>query len=504
MPTVILLDTSLSMLRPATKPGKNKVLSNGNEDGETVEDKEDHSSSTLMDLAKRGVDCLLGHLEKNYRMEHVCVLTYGSQCDLVAPFTRDISEVRAKVNTVENFDSTHLLVGLRGVANYVHEQWGPSVPVSLVLVTDGALGHGNLSLQHLASGGVNDLLPFTFKSFSTVLCISHNEDLREAIPAYEKLIQLTGQEGQVLAPEGRDLNNASVEKCVQQLIDSRYRPFVGTLQLGDEMSASVTLCPPPSKYTQTKDFEVVEAVVDEKLDIQGFLTLADVASPPVVSRHLMLPYGGKDQQQQTPSHDDDSRTPSLCVFLHGALRVENLCAVVQVSSNWFGIIFSHADSKKKSSLMLALFEPGDTPVPWLGNLRSLGPLDELNQTSQEPFPVKLTSHRPSYSSSPVVWIKQSSLQSDIQKVLRHARKLPEKTPHFYKELNRLKKAALCIGFHELLEGVASIFERECSTLPGSAHPDCTMQLAHAASELRSIKALSLDYTISPMSTKYPK
>jgi len=62
------------------------------------------------------------------------------------------------------------------------------------------------------------------------------------------------------------------------------------------------------------------------------------------------------------------------------------------------------------------------------------------------------------------------LHSDIQKILRNARKLPEKTPHFYKELNRLKRAALALGFHELLEGVAAIFERECSILPGSAHP----------------------------------
>ena len=75
-------------------------------------------------------------------------------------------------------------------------------------------------------------------------------------------------------------------------------------------------------------------------------------------------------------------------------------------------------------------------------------------------------HKPSYSSSPVVWIRQASLQSDIQKVLRHARKMPEKTPHFYKELNRIRKAALSIGFYELMDGVASIFEKECAILPG--------------------------------------
>ena len=150
--------------------------------------------------------------------------------------------------------------------------------------------------------------------------------------------------------------------------------------------------------------------------------------------------------------------------------------------------------------MLALLEPGDTPVPWMDNLRSLGPMDELTNTSETTnhFPVKASSHRPSYSSSPVVWIKHASLHSDIQvsirngvwkwqeycenntlrnllefdvglntywkivlfqKILRHARKLPEKSLHFYKELNRLKRAALYIGFYELLEGCAAIFDR---------------------------------------------
>ena len=64
---------------------------------------------------------------------------------------------------------------------------------------------------------------------------------------------------------------------------------------------------------------------------------------------------------------------------------------------------------------------------------------------QSPFPVR-SDRKPSYSAAPVVWIKQSGIQSDIQKVLRHARKLPEKTTQFYKELNRLQKAAVCMGW----------------------------------------------------------
>lgn len=49
----------------------------------------------------------------------------------------------------------------------------------------------------------------------------------------------------------------------------------------------------------------------------------------------------------------------------------------------------------------------------------------------ESFPVRPAEKR-SYSQNCVVWIRQAGLQSDIQKILRHARKLPEKIQHFYK------------------------------------------------------------------------
>ena len=103
-----------------------------------------------------------------------------------------------------------------------------------------------------------------------------------------------------------------------------------------------------------------------------------------------------------------------------SLQVAEACGGSSPQVNWFGLLFSYADTKKKSSLMLALLEPGDCPVPWTGNLRNLGPVDELTATSPESsshFPVKASTHRPSYSSSPVVWIKHASLHSDIQVIL---------------------------------------------------------------------------------------
>ena len=90
MPTLILMDSSLSLLRPAKRCSDNS-LENGYDNP--------NESFQLMDLAKWGVDWLLSHIEKVYKLEYVAVLDYASQCDLVVPFTRDIAEVRAKVKT---------------------------------------------------------------------------------------------------------------------------------------------------------------------------------------------------------------------------------------------------------------------------------------------------------------------------------------------------------------------------------------------------------------------
>ena len=235
------------------------------------------------------------------------------------------------------------------------------------------------------------------------------------------------------------LNHKTTEQVFKEVADLHYKQWCGRLELGVDMGAKVQLCPPPKNFSKVRDFEVVKRDLSDTLTVKGFLALSEISSPPVYSRHLILPTNpGKD------SKDDDSKTPNLCVFLHGALKVENMCCVVEVGDDWYGVLYSWSDNKKKSSLMLSLFEPGLDSVPWMGALDRLGPASGLNETTQSPFPVR-SDRKPSYSSGPVVWIKQSGIQSDIQKVLRHARKLPEKTAQFYKELNRLKRAAVCLG-----------------------------------------------------------
>ena len=108
MPTVILLDASLSMLRPVDKGQSSKISNSkrtGFDENESVHDNTSSNETKvygntgieLMNLAKWGIDKLLSHFEQSYKLEQVAVLTFSSQCDLAVPFTRDIAEVRGKV-----------------------------------------------------------------------------------------------------------------------------------------------------------------------------------------------------------------------------------------------------------------------------------------------------------------------------------------------------------------------------------------------------------------------
>jgi len=491
MPTVVLVDTSLSMSR--------LVRRNPSTPTSPVEG----SDMEILQVAVQGVQVLLDQLEVHCRLEHLALLQYSSLCQLVAPFTREMDLVRAKLSSLACQDRSSLEVGLQGVVSMVLEEWGTCTPVTLIIVTDGSLGYGTYSLDNLASAGPTEMrLPLPFPCSMSVICLadkSLNSDLKRTRVAYESLFSRLGVESDQSSfhmVEG-SLSRKSAEALFREVAALHCTKWCGRLELGPDMATQVQLCPPPKNFSRQKDFTVVRRELSDCLLVRGFLALSDISSPPVYSRHLILPAGSlKDK-----SPEEESKTPNLCVFLHGALKVENMCALVEIGTDWFGVVYSWSDNKKKSSLMLSLFEPGLDPVPWLGPLNRLGPAKDLNETTTSPFPVK-SDRKPSYSSSPVVWIKQSGIQSDIQKVLRHARKLPDKTVQFYKELNRLKRAAVCLGFYELLEGVAQICERECTLLPTGVSPDCAIQLTYVAQVLRSPECYHVNHQVIPKLTHF--
>ncbi|KAL4641975.1 von Willebrand factor A domain-containing protein 9 [Arapaima gigas] len=479
MPTVVLMDVSLSMTRP--------VLLEGTEEFQRK------------NLAVHGLTMLFEHMATNYRLEFTALVAFSSLWELMVPFTRDYNTLQEALNNLEDYDKTCLEPALLGVSNIVQQEWGSTCPCQVVLVTDGSLGIGRGSLRHSLSTikqrseDKKFPLPFPFPAKLYIMCIANAEELQssDTLENLEQLLSLNGGEGQIFTVEG-PLCLKNVQSMFGKLIDLAYTPFHAVLRCGN-LSSDVQVFPRPEPV-----------VLDEEVDPTPRTILTDVDE--------MGTGTTDDTEEENSANQMAGKSPNFCVLLHGSLKVEGMVALVQLGPDWFGMLYSQADSKKKSNLMMSLFEPGPEPLPWLGKICQLGPTSDAKENpygeddSKSPFPLQPKNKR-SYAQNVTVWIKPSGLQTDVQKILRNARKLPEKTQTFYKELNRLRKAALAFGFWELLKGVADLLERECTLLPDTAHPDAAFQLSHAAQQLKLASTgdsqyAAFDHNITPMLTDF--
>ena len=83
--------------------------------------------------------------------------------------------------------------------------------------------------------------------------------------------------------------------------------------------------------------EVTHCKISKDITVCGFIDLLDVASPPAVSRHLVLPVPSSrsdnsglselksevDMEEEN-SAPEEGKSPSFCVLLHGALKVSGI------------------------------------------------------------------------------------------------------------------------------------------------------------------------------------
>ncbi|XP_074090525.1 integrator complex subunit 14 isoform X3 [Macrotis lagotis] len=458
MPTVVVMDVSLSMTRPVS-----------------IEGSEEYQRKHL---AAHGLTMLFEHMATNYKLEFTALVVFSSLWELMVPFTRDYNTLQEALSNMDDYDKTCLESALLGVCNIVQQEWGGSIPCQL-------------------------------QSSDSLDCL-------------EQLIDLNNGEGQIFTIDG-PLCLKNVQSMFGKLIDLAYTPFHAVLKCG-HLTSDVQVFPRPEPFIIDEEIDPIPKVINTDLEIVGFIDIADISSPPVLSRHLVLPIAlnkegdevgtgiTDDNEDENSANQIAGKIPNFCVLLHGSLKVEGMVAIVQLGPEWHGMLYSQADSKKKSNLMMSLFEPGPEPLPWLGKMAQLGPISDAKENpygeddNKSPFPLQPKNKR-SYAQNVTVWIKPSGLQTDVQKILRNARKLPEKTQTFYKELNRLRKAALAFGFLDLLKGVADMLERECTLLPDTAHPDAAFQLSHAARQLKLASTGTSDYAaydhnITPLQTDF--
>lgn len=210
----------------------------------------------------------------------------------------------------------------------------------------------------------------------------------EALAYYKRLILETTSQNMprtVVDEQIHFLDNyslQSVSNLFKNLASKHYEPCIGSLHCGSLMSP-ITIFPPLKCYSEfaesTDDMMIAKPSTANSLTIYGFLELSEIASPPIHSRHIILPNvmnreqhfhyfhsiltnnptgsnyelnpttladleeASKNLMASTSSGDDinSSKQPSLCVLLHGSLKVNSLLFLSNFIEfiNWVLIAF---------------------------------------------------------------------------------------------------------------------------------------------------------------------
>ncbi len=90
MPTVVLMDVSLSMTRPVSLDGSEEFQ--------------------RKNLAVHGLNMLFEHMASNYRLEFTALMAFSSLWELLVPFTRDYNALQVKCSWYEKSESKQIFL----------------------------------------------------------------------------------------------------------------------------------------------------------------------------------------------------------------------------------------------------------------------------------------------------------------------------------------------------------------------------------------------------------
>ena len=321
MPTVVLLDVSLSML---------KTIQDG-------EQQVDNSVNKRL-LSIRGLYSFFDYLSENCKLEFTSLIAFSSLWEIVVRFTRDYDALKEGSMNVDSYDKTFLGNALNGVSNLVIEEWGCSVPVQLVVVTDGNFG-GATTIDEVLTNRLGDMaenmctLPLPFPCIMHVVCMSTFDDTPSStLKMLNDLIESCGPGGGVYmldSPAGVH----SAQEAFKRLATEHYTAYNGTLTCG-HLKSAITLYPPPKPMPKNQSRNLMGKEQDQpfpkEVVICGFLDAIDLGNPPCLTRHLVIPTGNVSSHGGADISDGVGKEPSFCVLLHGSLKVEKMVAFAQL------------------------------------------------------------------------------------------------------------------------------------------------------------------------------
>ena len=273
MPTVVVLDVSLSMCRTFQEP--------------------DSEGYSVRGLAVGGLTAFADTVAHNCKLEFTTLMVsnnsntyksilakiftqvYSSLWERLVPFTRDYDQIKAALLELDAYyDKTNLVNVLNGINEIVTEEWGSQVPINLIIVTDGYAGINSLINSE-------KLPAFAFPCRLNVMIIGsqNNPGVQTGVSIYEKMIEMAKAsyadhqnkpESHIRYPENNELSMKAVKQMFVKLAESNYQYFKGMLHCGS-LSSPATIYPPIESFNQVSHEVII-----------FFLLLKISCSPPIL------------------------------------------------------------------------------------------------------------------------------------------------------------------------------------------------------------------------------
>lgn len=331
MPTVVILDCSLSMKCPVDRKAPN--------------------SASHLTLAVDGITWFFDYLADKFPLEYTAVLTCSSACKTLASFSKDYQKLKAKLDGITVYDKTDLRSAISTAVEVVIGEWGAFVPCQIVVVTDGKPG-----MVRTVRGASTKALLIPFPCQLHIITLSDPEELtnRNTIGMLCNSLGISPMD--VIRPSG-PLTAESVVKLFKQYAEKYFVPYRGNLICG-ELLSKISLSPSPLMHMSNCNIVVghntsyaklvgLDSKFPTDLNVCGFLDVSNIHAPPVLSKHLVLdedsilsdsdsdaavakPSKQKKLENGTVAENDESKKPSFRVLFHGSLKINNLLALVQL------------------------------------------------------------------------------------------------------------------------------------------------------------------------------
>lgn len=266
------------------------------------------------------------------------------------------------------------------------------------------------------------------------------------------------------------LTARSMNKIASECDDETFETFVPLFRsdyadVEGFAAAIVSLLYPPRNFILTCGylsadikFVPVERVCewDDNIEVVGFLKTNNLRNVPTTDHHFIT--SRKDEKAE-----ENSASDCFLVTLCKALSMEDSVALCHLNERRYGVICSIKKQENDFRLCIQSFPHCLSSVPWLPDLDRLS-VQSVVDSNSEGFDLCVKYDglsKPSYSSCQrTCWNDQHGFQSDLQKLVRLLKKIPDRLPMFYAELNRIHKYACVIGAEGIHDLIIKVIDEE--------------------------------------------